>query len=329
MPKTTFIEDIKPNTIGRDEVFTIKEIQKHKAKNGDPYFRVTLQDRTGVVQGKIWKDSISNTNAETLASSDIIKADYEASEYNGTLQLTLKKAEKTTDYDMNDLVKMSTKDVDGMYAQLLEKLESLKDAEIRGVVLKIVKDPEVAPKLKHAIAAEKVHHDYVGGLLEHTLEMMAIAETMITLYPRANRSIVLAGILLHDIGKIDELGLDQTNFIRTLPGYLIGHIAIGILLFEKFLPPAFSEEKKLAIEHIILSHHREPEFGAVVRPATIEAIIVAMADLASSVTRQFQKELDEGRPDETGFGAYHVFMKNRIYHKEVPEMEDIVAPVAE
>jgi len=325
MSKTLFIEDIKPNDIGRDEVFTIKEIQKHKAKNDDPYFRLTLQDRTGTAQAKIWRDSIEATHAETLAASDIIKADFEASEYNGKLQLTLKKAEKTTDYDMNDLVKMSTKDVEGMYKQLLEKLESLKDADIKGVVLTMMKDPEVSKKFKHAIAAEKVHHDYVGGLLEHTLEMMTIAETIVSLYPRANRSIVFAGVLLHDIGKIDELGLDQTNFIRTLPGYLIGHITIGILLFEKFLPPNFPEEKKLAIEHIILSHHREPEFGAVVRPATMEAIIVAMADLASSVTRQFQKELEEGRPDETGFGAYHIFMKNRIYHKEIPESEDLVS----
>lgn len=321
MAKMYYIENITPSTTGFDEIFTIKEIQKHKAKNGDPYFRLVLQDRTGVVSAKIWRDSIMATNAESLASSDVIKADFEASEFNGELQLTLKRAEKTTDYDMNDLVKMSSKNVDGMFQQLLDKLESLKDSDIRGVVLTIAKDPEIGKKFKYAIAAEKVHHDYVGGLLEHTLEMMEIAETIVKLYPRANRSIVLAGIFLHDIGKIDELGLDQTNFVRTLTGYLVGHITIGILLLQKFLPPAFPQEKKLAIEHIILSHHREPEFGAVVRPATLEAIIVSMADLASSVTRQFQKELDEGRPDETGFGEFHKFMKNRIYHKEIPEEE--------
>ena len=321
MSKTTFIEDLKPTSTGFDELFTIKEIQKHKAKNGDPYFRLTLQDRTGTVEAKIWRDFIAATGADNLASSDIIKADYEASEFNGVLQLSLKRAEKTTEYDMQDLVKMTTKDVDTMYAQLLSIIESVKDSEIRGVLSTIAKDPEVSQKFKFAIAAEKVHHDYVGGLLEHTLEMMAIAETIIKLYPRANRSIVIAGIMLHDIGKIDELGMDQTNFIRTLSGYLVGHIMIGILLFERFLPPTFSEEKKLAIEHIILSHHREPEFGAVVRPATLEAIIVSMADLASSVVRQFQKEFDEGRSDEMGFGDYHKFMKNRIYHKEIPEEE--------
>ncbi len=321
MTKTLFIENITPNSKGFDEIFSIKEIQKHKAKNGDPYFRVVLQDRTGIAQAKIWRDSIVATNAETLVSGDVIQADFEASEFNGELQLTLKKASKVTDYDINDLVKMSNKDLDGMYNQIIDKLESLKDADIKGVLLTMAKDPSLGAKLKTAIAAEFVHHDYVGGLMEHTLEMMAIGETLVTLYPRANRSIVIAGIFLHDLGKVDELGVDQTNFIRTLPGYLIGHITIGILLFEKFLPPEFPEEKKLALEHIILSHHREPEFGAVVRPATIEAMIVSMSDLASSTVRQFQKELDEGKPDESGFGNYHKFMKNRIYHKIVEETE--------
>lgn len=321
MAKTYYVENIKPNDVGFDQVFSIKEIQKHKAKNGDPYFRVVLQDKTGTASAKIWRDSITATHAEELATSDVISVDFEASEYNGELQLTLKKAEKTNDYDMNDLLKMTNKDVDTMFAQLIEKLQSLKDAEIKGLVLSIANDAEIGKKFKYAIAAEKVHHDYIGGLLEHTLEMMEIAETMLKLYPRGNRSIVLAGIFLHDIGKIDELGLDQTNFIRTLSGYLVGHITIGIQLLQKFLPPTFSEEKKLALEHIILSHHREPEFGAVVRPATLEAIIVSMADLASSVTRQFQKEFDEGKPDDTGFGEYHKFMKNRIYHKQIAEEE--------
>lgn len=325
MPKTTFIEDIKPNTIGRDEVFTIKEIQKHKAKNGDPYFRVVLQDKTGSVQAKIWRDSIDATQAETLAPSDIVKVDFESSEYNGILQLTLKKAEKTTDYDMNDLVRMTTKDLDAMYAQLIEKLESLKDAEIKGVLLTMAKDPEVSKKLMHSIAAIIIHHDFVGGLLEHILEMVAIGETLVSLYPRANRSIVIAGIFLHDIGKTEELAMDQTRFVYTTEGSLIGHIMLGISLFEKFLPPNFSAEKKLAIEHIILSHHREPEFGAVIRPATIEAIIVSMADLASNLTRQFQKDLDEGRADEDGFGEFHRHMKSRIYHKEIPESEELAS----
>ncbi|PJA12272.1 hypothetical protein CO112_03240 [Candidatus Dojkabacteria bacterium CG_4_9_14_3_um_filter_150_Dojkabacteria_WS6_41_13] len=321
MAKTLFIEDIKPSSSGFDEIFTIKEIQKHKAKNGDPYFRVVLQDKTGTVQSKIWRDAIVATNAENLVAGDVIKTDFEASEFNGELQLTLKKAEKTTDFDLNDLVRMTTKDLDSMYKQLIEKLESLKDAEIRGVLLLIAKDPEISNKLKHSIAAIVVHHDFVGGLLEHILEMFAIGETIVTLYPRANRSIVIAGIFLHDIGKISELAVEQTRFVYTTEGSLIGHIMIGIQLLEKFLPPDFSPDKKLALEHIILSHHREPEFGAVVRPATLEAIIVSMADLASNVTRQFQKELDEGREDEAGFGDFHKFMKSRIYHKEIAEEE--------
>lgn len=316
-----FIENITAGTKGFDELFSIKEIQKHQTKTGDSYYRVTLQDKSGSVDAKIWKDSFLLTNAENLASSDVIKADFEASEYMGKLQLTLKRAEIVTEYDMNDLVKMTDKNLDELYAKIVAILETAKDAHIRGLCLRFIKDPEIAEKLKFAIAAEKVHHDYIGGLMEHMLEMFALAETLMTFYPRANRSIVLAGILFHDIGKLYELGLEKTSFIRTISGYLIGHITIGIEMFNKALPPDFPEEKKLAIEHIILSHHKEIEYGAVMRPATIEAIIVAMVDYASSHTRQFQKELDEGNPDEAGFGAYQPFQKIRIYHKEIAEEE--------
>jgi 3'-5' exoribonuclease len=320
MPKI-FIENIASGTKGFDEVLSIKEIQKHKAKNGDSYFRLVLQDRTGTVGAKIWKDAFLLTNAENLATSDVIKADFEASEYNGVLQLTLKRAEKVTEYDMDDLMKTTTKNLDELYDKVVAILESTKDAEIRGVMLRFIKDPEITEKFKKSIAAEKVHHDYIGGLMEHYLEMFGLAEALMQFYPRANRSIVIAGILFHDIGKLYELGIDQTNFVRTLPGYLIGHITIGIQMFEKILPPDFNEEKKIAIQHIILSHHKEVEYGAVVRPSTLEAIIVAMVDFASSHTRQFQKELDEGKPDETGFGEYQKFEKVRIYHKEIKEEE--------
>ncbi|WKZ24101.1 MAG: HD domain-containing protein [Candidatus Dojkabacteria bacterium] len=327
MNKTIFIEDITAGATGVEEIFSVKEIQKHTAKNGDPYFRVVLQDKTGTIQGKIWKDAIALTKAETLAVGDVIKIDFEASEYNGNLQMTIRRAEKTTEYDAGDLMKVSEKDLEAMYAKLLEFLESLKDADIKRVVLTMAKDPELSKRLKTAIAGELVHHDYIGGLLEHTLEMMSIAETILRLYPRANRSIVMGGIFLHDLGKIEELGMDNTTFFRTLPGYLIGHITLGMQLLQRFIPPAFPQEKKLALEHIILSHHRELEFGAVVKPATLEAIIVSMCDLSSSVVRQFQKELDEGKSDESGFGGYHKYMKNRIYHKEIIEQETETEPV--
>jgi 3'-5' exoribonuclease len=320
MPKI-FIENITAGIKGFDEVFSIKEIQKHKTKNGDYYFRLTVQDRTGAVDAKIWKDSFLLTNADNLSASDVIKADFEASEYNGSLQLTIKRAEKIAEYNIDDLMKSTTKNLDELYDRVVAILETAKDAEIKGVMLRFIKDPEIADKFKKAIAAEKVHHDYIGGLMEHYLEMFGLAETLMEFYPRANRSIVLAGILFHDIGKLYELGIDQTNFIRTLPGYLIGHITIGIQVFDKIVPPGFNEEKKLAIEHIILSHHKEVEYGAVVRPSTLEAIIVAMVDYTSSHTRQFQKELDEGKPDETGFGEYQKFEKVRIYHKEIKEEE--------
>jgi 3'-5' exoribonuclease len=321
MAKKVFIDSIQSGTILLNEPFSIKEIQKHTAKNGDPYYRVVLQDKTGTLQAKIWKDAIAATRPDTLAPGDIAAVDMEVTDYQGQPQGTIRRAEKLEEYDMNDFVKMTSKNLDELFAKIVGILETIKDTEIRGFTLGFIKDPEISEKFKHAIAAELVHHDYIGGLMEHLLEMYALAEALMPYYPRANRSIVLAGIFFHDIGKLYELGLEQTKFIRTLEGYLIGHITIGVEMFIKALPPGFSHEKKIAIEHIILSHHKEIEYGAVVRPATMEAIIVSMVDYASTHTRQFQKEMDEGTPDLAGFGKYHPFQKTRIYHNEYEEVE--------
>ncbi len=311
--KTLYANEIKNADMGRDELFSVKEIQKHLSKNGDPYFRVVLKDRTGIVQGKVWKDSVTETNVENIQVGDAVAVDFEAQTYNGELQLILKKMNKLSEYDVTQLVNMSPKDLSEQWTKIEAKIDSMEDKELKGLLNKIFSDTKVKDAYQKSPAAEFVHHDFIGGLMEHVLEMMSMAEALIQFYPIVDRSMVLTGILLHDIGKIYELALNETTFERTKAGYLLGHIAIGTMMINEAIPENFDENRKMALEHIILSHHEELEWGAVVKPATIEAMIVAVVDRASGNVRQCEKEIALADVDRLGFGKYNKQLKTKIF----------------
>jgi len=144
--------------------------------------------------------------------------------------------------------------------------------------------------------------------------MLDIALALVKHYPEAHRDMVVAGVLLHDLGKIVEYKTYRTKVSRTKSGYLLGHIYLGLEIIAKFLPEDFPPAYKDHLFHIILAHHGELEFGSPVRPMTIEAIIVSVADNASSQVKIYQKELTTKKPNELGFGEYQKFIRTRVYH---------------
>jgi len=312
--KTLYANAIQNNETGRNELFSVKEIQRHTTKAGDPYYRVVLKDKTGMIQGRVWKDDFSLTNVENLITGDAVSVDFEAQSYNGQMQLIIHRMEKVTSYNVTELVNMSVKDQTEQWAKIQSYIDSFDDKELKELLNKLFSDEQIKTAYMNSPAAEFVHHDFIGGLMEHVLEMLSLAEALLPFYPRANRSMVMTGIILHDIGKIYELALDETTFIRTKPGYLLGHIMIGTTMIEKAFPADFDPEKKLLLEHIILSHHGEKEFGAVVEPATLEAVMVAFIDRTSDHIRQCDEELGDGSPDKLGFGKFHKYLKTKIYH---------------
>lgn len=308
-----YIRDLKPNEVGRDELFSVKELQRHETKTKEPYYRVTLKDKTGSATGRIWKDSFSACELDTLKPGDAVAADFETNTYNGELQIIVKKLVKTENFDMSELVAMSSKDTDAQWAKIEAHINSIEDADYKNLLLSIFSDPKIKTAFMNSPAAELVHHDFIGGLMEHILEMIAMAEAIMPFYPVINRSLVITGIILHDIGKIYEIALNETSFVRTKVGYLLGHITIGTLMLQKLLPENFDVEKRVVLEHIILSHHDELEWGAVVKPATIEASLIAGIDRTSGAVREFEKELSQNLPEADGFGKYHKYAKARIY----------------
>ncbi len=310
-----FVKDLKAGDFIKDQVFSIEGIQRHKTKNGSPYFRLVLQDKTGDVAGNIWEDDFEKCNIKSLNTGDVVKIDAEVGEYKEHLQLSIKKLEKTDDFDITDLLQASEKDIEKMFAQLLDYINSIKDTNLKALLKNIFNDTKIQNKFKRAPAAEKVHHDFIGGLLEHILEMLDLSKPLLYYYKEANRDIVITGIILHDIGKIHELEINNTSINRTKEGKLVGHIIQGIELVRSKLPKGFPCELWMKIEHIMASHHHKiyMEYGSPVKQATIEAAIVHVCDYASSHVRQFQKAIKLGEGYIPGFSEYQKWIETEVY----------------
>ncbi|MDD3646998.1 MAG: HD domain-containing protein [Candidatus Dojkabacteria bacterium] len=308
-----FVKDLKDGDFITDEVFSVEEIQMHKTRAQNPYYRLVLQDRTGEVSAKIWQDDFPNCRIKNLESGDVVKIDAQIQSYNEQLQMIIKKLDKTEDYDISDLVQSTDKDLEKMYSELLAVIDEVKNKDLKNLLKDIFGDAVLVKKYKRAPAAEKVHHDFVGGLLEHTLEMLHMAEPLLTSYPEADKDLVTAGIILHDIGKLEELALKKTAIIRTIKGRLIGHLVLGIDLVRNHLPKEFPENLWMKLEHIIISHQGELENGSPIKPATIEAAIVHFTDHASSQIRQFQKAIKLGEGRDPGFSEWQKWIGTQVY----------------
>jgi 3'-5' exoribonuclease len=308
-----FVNELKAGDFLTDQVFSVEEIQQHKTRTQQPYYRLILQDRTGEIVGRIWQDDFANCHLRDVEHGDVVMIDAEVNEYNGSLQLTTKKLAKTDNYNIADLVQSSDKDIDTMFAEIQGVIKQINNKDIKKLLDTIFGDEEFANKYKRAPAALMVHHDYVGGLMEHTLEMIGIAKAMLNFYTEANKDLVMSGILLHDIGKVFELQLKKSAFSRTKEGLLHGHVALSYGFVQKQLPKNFPEQLWDKLGHIILSHQGTLELGSPIKPATIEAEIVHMADYSSSWIRQFQRAIHLGEGKDEGFSDYQKWIGTQVY----------------
>lgn len=310
-----FVNDLKPGDFITDQPFSIESIQQHKTRSQKPYYRLVIQDRTGEVAAKIWENDFENCNMRGVEAGDVIKIDGEVSEYKGKLQVIIKKLQKTKDYDITDLLQASTKDIDQMFEDILEIINNVKNKHIKKLLKKLLSDDTFINLFKRSPAAEMVHHDYIGGLMEHILEMHSLSQAFLAYYEGVDEDLVTAGIILHDIGKVFELEVRNTAIKRTKKGRLIGHLLQGIELIQAELPKDFPEDLWMKLLHIIASHHHKIDnsFGSPVKQSTIEAAIVHVVDYASSHVRQFQKAINLGEGREPGFSDYQKWIATQVY----------------
>ena len=302
MPRS-FIRDFQANQY-TDGVFAIQNAQLGVTKNGKPFLKCLIADRTGRTPGRMW--SITEDHFATLPTDGFVWIAGQTQPYQGEMQIIIQdiRSHEPTDRELKDLLPATEHDVDQMFSEVLGLLHSLQHPAIKLLADRYLEDGELMDRFCQAPAAMSLHHAYLGGLLEHTLSLMKGAEALLPLYPKVSRDIVLMGLFLHDLGKCDELTWLK-GFGYSRDGQLVGHIARGAILLEQKAKlcedPDLGEAAlkvpdaiKQVLTHIILSHHGVPEFGALKVPATPEALFVSALD---NLDAKMNMSLAETRSD--------------------------------
>jgi 3'-5' exoribonuclease len=313
--KTLFVKDLKKDIQLDGELFSINKFQKNLTKSGDEYYRIEIGDRTGTIVGNMWKDNISNLDQEALVVGEVAKVFAKVEEYKGSLQLNYYSIGKAAEYNMADFMAVSKRDFESMEAAFQSHMKSITDSDYKSLIDKLFGNESIKSLLFQHPAAEKLHHSYKHGLLEHLLEILDLSDVVIKYYPNVDIDLIKTGILFHDIGKLFELSQEGTTFVRTLEGKLIGHIAQGYEFLIKLLDEDFPKEKAIKLKHVLLSHHGSLEFGSPIVPKTIEAAIVSSLDDVSAQIRNFDKILDENVDNQNDFSNFDSLLKREVYLK--------------
>lgn len=255
----------------------VKSILKGTTNNGSPYLTLTLQDSSGTIDGKLW--DVKPETMKILEVGKVYNFGFEVLSYRNNLQLKIIKIIPVvqSELDIDEFVIKSKESVIDLRNYINDTLSSIKNNHLRQIVRDMLYHYEA--DFYEYPAASKIHHSFKGGLATHTCGMLKLANSLCSLYPMLNRDLLLSGVIVHDLGKIDELGGNLVSEY-TLKGKLIGHISIGAArLFDvaKNLGLDDSEEFVL-LWHMLLSHHGELEFGSPVRPMIVEAEMLTYID---------------------------------------------------
>lgn len=265
-------------------VFSIANAQLGRTKTDKPYLKCLIGDKTGSVSARMW--SIDEGLFGRLPTDGFVWLEGETQTYQGEVQLIIQSIDPTdpSPDQMTELLPSTDKNVDEMFDEVIKLLATLEHPAMKALAKVYLEDERLMADFKVAPAAKMMHHAYLGGLLEHTLQLMNLADVVCPLYPKINRDLVLMGLFLHDLGKTRELIYDRT-FGYSDRGELIGHIVDGaIMLHDKAQQMMSATGTRLppgaltVLQHIILSHHTLPEYGAAKTPSTPEAILVACLD---------------------------------------------------
>src|SRR5208337_756276 len=276
-------------------LFVVASKQVKSKKNGDLYLSITLADRSGQLQANMW-DNVSDA-VSAFEQDDFVKVKGVVHKYNGRWQLTMHKVRRLEEQeiDYSDYIAKTTKDIEQLWHKLGEFVDSFGNPWLKSLVTEFMSDEAIATAYKNAPAAKTLHHAFVGGLLDHVVSLFTVCDLAARNYPQVNRDLLLTGVFLHDIGKVHELAY-QRSIAYTTEGQLLGHMIIELEMLHQKLArlPGFPDELKILIEHMIISHHGQYEFGSPKLPMFPEALMLHyLDDLDSkmeSMRAQFARE---------------------------------------
>ena len=315
--KQIFVKDLKKEMEVID-FFMVKSVAVKTGSTGKPYLDVVLGDNTGEINGKKWD---VGTSDHLLKEKDIVKIIAVVTEFNSQLQLKIQRIRKAVPesnpddiMDMGDFVKAAPEDPEDMYDYIFRSCDSIKDEDYRKLCLRVLEDNR--EKLMYYPAASKNHHAELGGLLYHTKRMLMNGERVCQVYTNLNKDLVVAGVVLHDIQKIFEIDADTDGMASgySFEGQMLGHIVMGVKYIDKLADETdLPYEKKIMMEHMVLSHHYEPEFGSPKKPLFPEAEVLHYLDILDA--RMYDMEEAVAHTEPGGFSDRIWTLDNRrIYN---------------
>ncbi len=318
--KKVYVEDIRPGD-RINELFVLAEKTVSRKKDGKPFLNLTLADKTGRVKAVVW-DNVQqiSTAAET---GDFIQVLGGAGEYRGSVQITVKEVQPVAaeSIDLRDFLPASGKNPEQMFERLVNLCATIKNNHLKRFFDVLWGDSDLVEGFKTAPAAKMMHHAYLGGLLEHTLSMAMLADKVATHYGGVDRDLLLAGTVVHDIGKINELEYNH-RIDYTDQGRLLSHIVIGVQIVDEKISqlPEFPLSLADQLKHMIISHHGEKQFGSPELPKTLEAVLLHYLDAIDSRMNAIRQFMAADDPDSDWTG-YHRLLERHFFKGRWKEIQ--------
>jgi 3'-5' exoribonuclease len=293
--KPAYVADLAPDQ-NITSYFLVFEKEVRSTRDGKAYLRLELGDRTGTVEARMW-DRFEESSG-SIVRDDFVKVQGRVDIFRNRPQLILEKLRKAevSEVEPADFYATTKGNVDELWARLREHVAGVRDVNIRRLLEAVLDDPEIGPRYRRAPAAKSMHHAFIGGLLEHVVSLCDLSVAAANHYPEANRDFLLAGAVLHDVGKVYELSFDR-SLGYTTEGQLVGHIVMAVEIIGKKASalPDFPDELATLLKHLILSHHGKYEFGSPKLPMFREAVLFSYLDDLDSKMGAMRSMLDSDR----------------------------------
>lgn len=317
--KNVYVRDLKPGKEVAD-FFMVKTIEVRVGSNQKQYLDMNLGDRTGDVNAKKWDISEGEIpGLSAINEGDLIKVKAQVSEWNGQMQLRVLKIRKASDADeteMSDFIKAAPEASEDMYAYIMDVANNITDEDFRKITIKLLEDNKA--RLMYYPAAAKNHHAEFGGLLWHVKRMLMSGIALCKIYDYLNEDLVVSGVIIHDMEKLNEIDAAENGVASgySKRGQLLGHIVQGVTMIDEVCKElGVSDEKAMVLEHMILTHHYEPDFGSPKKPMFPEAELLHYLDILDARMYDMEEAVQGLEPG--GFSERMRKLDNRrIYRPE-------------
>jgi 3'-5' exoribonuclease len=308
-----FIEEIRENE-NVDSFFLVREKSSGLTKNGNTYLRLKLGDRSGEIEGRVW--TFVETFSQAFEKDDFVHVKGKAVSFQGQLQLNVNQIERIGEegIELSDFFPKTERNIDDMLKSLMEISQQVKNPHLHRLLHLFWEDNRFLERFKIAPASKWIHHNYLGGLLEHTLSLAELVLKNCSHYRGLSLDLLLAGSILHDMGKIDELSY-RRSLDYSDEGRLLGHIILGIEMIEDKTRqiPDFPKSLATLVKHLVLSHHGQDIWGSPKKPMTLEAVMLHFLDDMDAKINGIQQFLKVQLPDGSKWSSYHRTFDQAFY----------------